>query len=325
MAGTFGVITGESGIAFDQTGRLLISGSAENVSVWSLRQGSALKTLVGPRGGQDQDKACAEVTCLARAPGSSNQVAVGYSDGTVRIWDVERGSCEVTLSGHKTAVTGKSASRQEKSERSPTHAADPMPCAALRYDKSGSMLASGSKDTDVVLWDVPGETGLFRLRGHTGQVTDLVFLSSRRKLVTASKDNLVKVWDLDTQHCCQTVIGHRSEVWSLDVDPSEKRVVTGSADAEIRVFHVLPNEGDRTRSAEHASTSAGISAANKDVLEAMGSLRRQASERVQEVRFSPSGEVLGVLSAGKLLELFKVRSDAEVAKHLRRRKKRRYG
>lgn len=45
---------------------------------------------------------------------------------------------------------------------------------ALTYSKDGALLASGSQDTDVVVWDVAGETGLFRLRGHLDQVTDLV-------------------------------------------------------------------------------------------------------------------------------------------------------
>lgn len=81
------------------------------------------------------------------------QVASGYADGSIRIWDCDKGSCETTLNGHKGAVT------------------------ALRYNKVGSLLASGSKDNDVVLWDVVGETGLFRLRGHRDQVYHLlVFL-----------------------------------------------------------------------------------------------------------------------------------------------------
>ena len=59
---------------------------------------------------------------------------------------------QVTLTGHRRAVT------------------------ALRYSQDGSQLASGSQDTDVILWDVIGETGLFRLRAHTAEVTDLVRL-----------------------------------------------------------------------------------------------------------------------------------------------------
>lgn len=46
---------------------------------------------------------------------------------------------------------------------------------ALRYNKLGSMLASGGKDNDIILWDVVGETGLYRLRGHRDQVCITVF------------------------------------------------------------------------------------------------------------------------------------------------------
>lgn len=74
------------------------------------------------------------------------QVASGYAAGSIRIWDCEKGTCETTLNGHKGAVT------------------------TLRFNKLGSLLASGSKDNDIVLWDVVGEAGLFRLRGHRDQV-----------------------------------------------------------------------------------------------------------------------------------------------------------
>lgn len=46
--------------------------------------------------------------------------------------------------------------------------------SALRFSPSGALLGSGSKDTDIIMWDVVGETGLYRLRGHKDQVTDLV-------------------------------------------------------------------------------------------------------------------------------------------------------
>lgn len=74
------------------------------------------------------------------------QIASGHADGSIRIWDCERGTCETTLNGHKGATT------------------------VLRFNDTGSLLASGSKDNDIVLWDVIGEVGLFRLRGHRDQV-----------------------------------------------------------------------------------------------------------------------------------------------------------
>lgn len=56
----------------------------------------------------------------------------------------------MTLSGHSGAVT------------------------ALGFSSSGGLLASGSADTSLIVWDVVGEAGLVRLKGHRDAVTDLV-------------------------------------------------------------------------------------------------------------------------------------------------------
>jgi len=79
----------------------------------------------------------AEVTCIERSPKGST-FAVGYADGSIRLWDVASNSVVSTFNGHKRAIT------------------------ALAFDDTGTRLASGSQDTDLILWDVIGEAGLFR-------------------------------------------------------------------------------------------------------------------------------------------------------------------
>lgn len=79
----------------------------------------------------------AEVTCIERSP-KGEVFAVGYADGSIRLWDTSSGSVVATFNGHKRAVT------------------------ALAFDDAGVRLASGSQDTNIILWDVIGETGLFR-------------------------------------------------------------------------------------------------------------------------------------------------------------------
>ncbi|KAI5428738.1 hypothetical protein KIW84_033654 [Lathyrus oleraceus] len=122
---------------------------------------------------------------------TSGRLQKRSTDGSIRIWDSDKGTCETTLNGHKGAVT------------------------AFRYNKAGSLLASGSKDNDVILWDVVGETGLFRLHGH------------------------------HDQHCMQIIGGHHSEIWTLDVDPAERYLVTGSADKELRFYTIKQDSVDR--------------------------------------------------------------------------------
>jgi U3 small nucleolar RNA-associated protein 12 len=150
---------------------------------------------------------------------------------------------------------------------------------------------------------------LFRLSGHRGQITDLAFLggSGQGRLASSSKDELVKVWDLDTQHCCQTIACHGGEIWALDVDFSQKRLAVGAADSELRVYAV------------HAE-------ADEDVLVEMGSVRSAASERAGTVRYAKASDGAALLmrqGAGKVTEVWRVRSDAEAQKRLKRRRKRR--
>ena len=171
------------------------------------------------------------------------------------------------------------------------------------------MLASGAQDCAIVVWDVSAECGLFRLSGHRGQITDLAFLggAGQGRIASGSKDELVKVWDLDTQHCCQTIACRGGEVWALDVDFSQKRLAVGTADSELRVYAV------------HAE-------ADEDILQEMGSVKSTATERAGTVRYARASDGAALLmrqGVGKVTEVWRVRSDAEAQKRLKRRRKRR--
>ena len=76
----------------------------------------------------------AEVSCVVRSS-HKDTFAVGYADGSIRLWSASSGSVIATFNGHKKAVT------------------------ALAFDQTGARLASGSQDTDLILWDVVGEAG----------------------------------------------------------------------------------------------------------------------------------------------------------------------
>jgi WD40 repeat protein len=64
----------------------------------------------------------------------------------IRLWDLDSGECLATCSGHRKQVS------------------------ALRFSRSGALLALGSKGTDIVVRSVAGEAGLYRLCGHRDHV-----------------------------------------------------------------------------------------------------------------------------------------------------------
>ena len=113
-----------------------------------LLQGEPLHALTPPP--KADGGVLPEGTCLARPPiesnSSSSLLVAGYSDGSIRFWDLHKGTVQAKLVGHRKAIT------------------------ALTFSADGAHVASGSKDTDIVVRDVADETGLNRLKGHRDQV-----------------------------------------------------------------------------------------------------------------------------------------------------------
>lgn len=155
------------------------------------------------------------------------------------------------------------------------------------------------------------------------------------KLISSSKDGCVKVWDVRLQHCSQTIIGFKGEVWSLDVDPQEQRLVAGCIDSDLRVYVIRPTDDVTLHDAPQqqqgvasdaddddvmpetllaaAAAKAAAAAADgqqqrrrqHDLLVPMGLVRRTGQERVASIRYSSTGQLLGVMGAGKGLEIFR--------------------
>lgn len=57
-----------------------------------------------------------------------------------------------------------------------------------------TLVAAGSADGDVRLWDVPAKRCLRRLVGHTGQVKGISVTPDGEACVTCSTDCTVKLW-----------------------------------------------------------------------------------------------------------------------------------
>ncbi|KIP12680.1 hypothetical protein PHLGIDRAFT_97278 [Phlebiopsis gigantea 11061_1 CR5-6] len=291
----FGLVaSASSNSVFD--GKLAYVPALEDVLVWDVKKGQMLAMWheTGHR---------AEVTCIIRSP-QKDTFAVGYADGSVRLWSASEGSVISTFNGHKKAVT------------------------ALTFDEAGARLASGSQDTDLILWDVVAEAGLFRLRGHRDQITAIQFVQAVSSavpststtaapgfLLTSSKDTFMKLWDLSTQHCVQTVVAHRAEVWTLAVDAEQKTVFSGSTEGEMKAWRL-----------DHEAMSAGLQENEKGevakMIHPITTLPLSSKHRVSQITFHPSSPYLAVQSHDKSVEIFRIRTEDEVRKKQARRLKR---
>ena len=236
---------------------------------------------------------------------SSTRVATGWIDGAVRVFDIA--TADLASSSNNTTTTAFSLVQDssEEDDGGPTterpdpltlngHAPSPVSSICLEpptlssstmdtttptTTNANSRLASGGSDGTVIVWDLIAESGLFRLLGHQGAITQLHFLprdTVQQGLVSASLDGLVKVWDLQAQVCVQTLANMRGEVWASTLlslpgsssgsssgeEEPRHRLLTGSVDGQVRVWNVLPSarqqeEGDGDADGDVAMKGAG--------------------------------------------------------------------
>lgn len=161
------------------------------------------------------------ILCCQFAPNDSGRMCSGAGDSTARIWDCNTQTPFKKLQGHSSWIL------------------------CVSYSPCGTMIATGSMDNSVRLWDsATGEALGGPLLGHYKWISSiaweplhLVDEGQKPRLATGSKDGTVKVWDSTRRICLYTMSGHTNAVscvaWS-----GSNIIYSASHDKTIRAWDV---------------------------------------------------------------------------------------
>ncbi|BGP44760.1 hypothetical protein JCM10450v2_000574 [Rhodotorula kratochvilovae] len=133
------------------------------------------------------------VRCLATGR-DTNWVASAGFDRKIKLWDIGEGRPGAALTELPSP---------------------PGSVYSLGTTPSGSLIAAGTPERVVRVWDPRSRKQVSRLGGHSDNIRAVQLSDDGKWLLSASSDSTVKLWSLAAQKCLHTFSHHADSIWSL--------------------------------------------------------------------------------------------------------------
>lgn len=137
----------------------------------------------------------------------------------------------------------------------------------MKFNPAGTIIASGSHDREIFLWNVHGECKNFMvLRGHKNAILDLQWTTDGSQIISASPDKTLRAWDVETGKQVKKMAEHNEVVNSCCTSRrGPPLVVSGSDDGTAKLWDMRQRGAIQTFPDRYQITAVGFADASDKI------------------------------------------------------------
>ncbi|PSB61931.1 hypothetical protein C7B61_15230, partial [filamentous cyanobacterium CCP1] len=298
-------------IAFKPNSRILVSGhDNQTLKLWDLNRNVALKKLKGFTSGLQALQFIDNHTLIS-----------GCNDHRIQIWDVKNRCCVKTLEGHIGRITALTLGQYGLAKRQ--YGLDNL-----------RVLASGSDDCTVKLWDIRSGNCLQTFSNLTHWVRSVVFSPTGKTLAVAGDDQCIHLWEVGHSSVSPKILkGHKHWVRSIafSPDPDQPLLASGGDDQIVQLWDTktgksiksLDKHQHRIQAVTFSPNGAWLASGSDDATVRISDVRTGELVRIlqphsdesdsqcgiKSIAFSPDGSLLASANEGGMVRLWSLSAE----------------
>ncbi len=233
LIGATGLINGVHFLG--ESHRIVTIGSDATLRVWDATSGAALQKITLPEGA---------ATALAA---QDNYALTGHSDGSLVMWDLDKGERIATFRRNGSALT------------------------AVAFAPETDHLVAASSDGGLTVWNRRAPATPIQIGTTSGAaVTSLVRVSARDAVAYAMADKSIRLASSEGLSQIRSYRGHNAAITALDSPDDGRSLASAASDGQIRVWSTASSRLIKSFQAHRGPVTALSYAPSGDALASIG-------------------------------------------------------